>query len=302
MANLKKGTDAAHAKAAEATRLLALAQSTQALQSGAAQQAAHLALAQRQAATAAQEATQNLHLQQQEELKRQLAETQAKLNAQVAELAKQQAAMRPSASSITPAAVLPVPSMPEGVDAANAMYSLRASLLLLAEQDTPALVSWGDLAAGHLHWPDICRLVPHHLIEESVAGIDPTAGPAADAHVPRRVLELLRKQLDEIVAEWMRDNAAKVAVAEEKHALSAWAQTVLDQAKRLQECKRPAASSDAQQPAPRRLRSPSPAPTPEPPMQVDSVAVTQVDTPDDVPATQLDGTPAIVIDPAAAAA
>ena len=89
----------------------------------------------------------------------------------------------------------------------------------------------------------MCRLVPHHVINESIKGIDPSAGPAADAAVPRRVLELLRKQLDFILAEWMRDNATKVATAEEKHAQSAWAQSVLDHAKRVQDRKRPAESS-----------------------------------------------------------
>ena len=56
--------------------------------------------------------------------------------------------------------------------------------------------------------------------------------------------ELLRKQLDAVVAEWVRDNTAKAVKAEEQHALSVWAQTVLDQAKRVQDKKRPAQSSD----------------------------------------------------------
>ena len=238
---LRKGTDVAHAKAADMKRLLSAAQSTQAQQSGAAQAAAQSLLEQQQAVAAAQLATQQQHLQQQEILKQQLAETQAKLNAQAAELTKQQAAVRPSA--MQPAAVLPSPSMPEGKDAATAMYSLRASLLLLAEQDTPVVVSWGDLALGHLHWADVCRIVPHHVIDRSVKGIDAAAGPSPEAPVPRRVLELIRKQLDAIVSEWVRDNDTKVAVAQEKHSQSAWAQNVLDEAKRVQERKRPAEST-----------------------------------------------------------
>ena len=312
VARLTKGTVAAHDLAAEAKRLLAQAQGTYAQQSGTAQAEAAAALARQQAAAQAQDATLQEHLRQQELLKQQLADTQAKLAAQQVEISKQQTAMRPSA--IVPAAVLPEPSMPEGKDSATAMYSLRASLLLLAEQETPPLVSWGDLADGLLLWPDVCRLVPHHIIEQSVAGIDPTAGPAPDAHVPRRVLELLRKQLDAIVAQWIRENAAQAAVAEEMHSRSAWAQTVLDHAKRLQDLKRHADSSDAQEPAsskprptPRRLRSPSPAPTPEDPaMQVDAassapaeVDATQPDGTAEVPATQID---ALVAPPADAVA
>ena len=280
--SLKKGTDAAHAKAKESLRLLEHAQSTQAHQSGAAQAAQAQALAQHQSTLLAQQNAQLLHQQQQEELRRQLAETQAKLDAQAAELARQQTSLRPTV--MVPAAVLPEPTMPEGKDADNAMYSLRASLLLLAEQDTPTVVTWGDLAAGHLHWPDVCRLVPHHLIDQSSPGIDPSAGPAPDAPVPRRVLELLRKQLDAIVATWIRDNAAAAAVAEEKHSRSAWAQNVLDQAKRVQELKRHAEPSATPQPAssrPRSFRNSAPAATSD-----------AADPADDVAATQLDGSPA----------
>ena len=190
-------------------------------------------------------------------------------------------------------------------------------LLLLAEQDSPTLVTWANLASAHLHWPDVCRLVPHHVIDQSIKGIDPTAGPAPDAHVPRRVLELLRKQLDAIVAQWIRDNAAQAAVAEEMHSRSAWAQTVLDHAKRLQDLKRHTDSSDGQEPAssrprptPRRVRSPSPAPTPEDPaMQVDAtssapaeVDATQPDGTAELPATQIDAAVAPAADAVAAAA
>ena len=147
------------------------------------------------------------------------------------------------------------------------------------------LVAWGDLASGHLHWTDVVKLMPFHLIEESVQGIDPSNGPEPDAPVPRRVLELLRKQLDTIVSLWTNDNAIQAAKAEEQHARSDWAQKVLDQAKRVQEHKRPAAGADAEvgQPSskprtawPRPARSPSPA----------RVALTN----GDVPATQLDAT------------
>ena len=163
--------------------------------------------------------------------------------------------------------------MPEGAGAAHAMYSLRASLLLLAEQDTPAAVTWEDLAAAHLHWTDTCKLVPFHVIEESVAGVDAACGPAKDQVVPRRVLELLRKQLDAIVVEWTTANATKVALAEQEHSHSTWAQTVLSQAKRMQELKRPAASEpdsgpqlrrqpDSGQPSASRLKTEEPTVAP----------------------------------------
>ena len=273
---LTKGTAAAHAKAAESKRLLEHAQKTHANQSGAAQAEAAANLVRQTEAAQAQDATLQLHLQQQTQLKQQLAETEAKLASQQAELTRQQTAMRPSLASLVPAAQLPAPMMPERKDAAEAMFSLRANLLLLAEQETPVIVTWGDLAAGHLHWPDATKLVPFHVIEESVKGIDASSGPLSDAPVPRRVLELLRKQLDTIVSLWTQDNASQVTKAEERHALSCWAQNVLDQAGRLRDHKRHAPESSQPHSKPR--------------MDVD-VPSTQVDAdaPAEVPATQLDG-------------
>ena len=118
-----------------------------------------------------------------------------------------------------------------------------------------------------------------HIIEQSAKGIDPTAGPAKDDAVPPRILALLRKQLDAIVAEWVRDNTSKAATAEAQHVHSAWAQTVLDQAKRLQERKRPAASTAE---AANSLSKSTPV---EPPPA--AFPATQLD----IPPTQLDGTP-----------
>ena len=79
-----------------------------------------------------------------------------------------------------------------------------------------------------------------------MTGIDPSAGPAPDAPVPRRVLELLRKQLDTIVTIWASENAVQLAKAEEQLAKCQWAQNVLNEAKRLQELKRPTPGADSQ--------------------------------------------------------
>ena len=242
VADLTKGTQAAHAKAAEAKRFLDAAQKTHAHQTGAAQAEAGVALAKQQADVERQAAANRVHFEQQDVLRQQLATQTAQLNDQAAQLAMQQTALRPAA--LTPVAVLPTPMMPEAADSAEAMYSLRASLHQLAEQEMPVLVTWADLATAHLHWADTCKLVPFHVMEASLNGTDATNGPTADSVVPRRILELLRKQLDAVVIEWIKDNTAKAAVAEQKHGLSAWAQTVLSQAKRLQELKRSAAPSD----------------------------------------------------------
>ena len=279
--SLKKGVVAAHDKAAEAKRLLEHAQSTHNFKSGVAQAAAAEALAQQQAMTRAQEVIQQQHAKQQELLRQQLADSQTKLSAQAAELAKQSVALRPAA--LQPVTELPEPMMPEGKDAAEAMYSLRASLHQLAEQESPVLVAWGDLSAAHLHWADVCKLVPHHVIAQSAHGIDPALGPSQDDAVPSRVIALLRKQLDAIVAQWCRDNTSRTATAEALHSQSPWAQSVLDHALRIRERKRPADSSAET------ANSVSKATPTELETSAIPIVVDEADA--EVPPTQLDGTP-----------
>ena len=148
--------------------------------------------------------------------------------------------MRPDPAALVPAASLPTPQLPETLGAQLAMFNLRQALLLLAEQDIPTLVTWADLGRAHLSWADMCLLVPAHTIQESVVVADFTTGPPQEDAVPRRVLGLLRKQLDCIIAEFVAANSVTAAKAEQDQLHLVWTTAVMNQARRLQDRKRPA--------------------------------------------------------------
>ena len=171
-----------------------------------------------------------------------LADTKAALDVQAAALNAQQQVMQQAA--IRPLAVLPPAALPADPDVALGLYRLRQSLLLLAQQESVVLVSWENLATSSLSWDECIKLVPAAVVAESISDLDHILGPDLTSAVPRRVLELIRAQLDALAAEWLKSNAEVAAKAELTEQVNAWTQSTLDQARRLQTRKRPDAPPD----------------------------------------------------------
>ena len=145
-------------------------------------------------------------------------------------------------------------------DKATILSSLRQGLLLLAQQDFPPPVLWTELTKARLPWADFQLLVPASVVSQSIGPFDENAGPPAEDPIPRRVLELLRTQLDRIVSEWARANTELAAKAEQDQAHVAWSQSVMDNARRLQDVKRLADKSpEAPTPATRPRTCPATA-------------------------------------------
>ena len=233
---------AARAKVASLQKLVSAAETANLRHNGAVQSAAQHAAAAAAAsaatvaaAAAREHETLRLQLVAQQEA---LAKTKAALDAQAAALCAQQQTLQPSA--IRPMATLPPAVLPTDPVVARGLYALRQSLLTLAQQDSVVLVTWANLASSALSWDECTKLVPAAVIGESVALLDHIIGPEQDAPVPRRVLELIRAQLDALAADWLKANAEEAAKAELGEQVRAWSQATLDQAKRLVDRKRPA--------------------------------------------------------------
>jgi hypothetical protein len=158
--------------------------------------------------------------------------------------------------------------MPDDPTLAQSLFNLRQSLLLLAQQDAVVMVTWANLASSGLTWDEAVKLVPPDVMASSMPDLDHLIGPETTDVVPRRVLELIRAQLDACAAEWVKVNAQQATMSEVSQQVTAWTQVVLDQAKRVQLHKRPAEQQ---------LVPPTPTPAPATPHP-------------DIPATQLDST------------
>ena len=195
---------------------------------------------------AQQEEAAQRHLQQQRALKAQVAEQEKQVQEQQrllkeaqSKLAEQQQMTQPTA--LLPPAVLPVPDMPKSEQAAQSLYVLQSALKMLAMQETQVMFTWADLGAAKLCWGDFCKLVPVEVTAQSIPNLDPEHGPKEAEPVPRRTLECLRVQLDSIMTRWTAKDAEAAAKNELNTQANAFAATILDQAKRIQDKKRLAA-------------------------------------------------------------
>ena len=145
------------------------------------------------------------------------------------------------------------------------------------------MVTWENLASTGMTWDEAVKLVPPEVMEPSIPQLDHHIGPDPTDVVPRRVLELIRAQLDACTHEWYKASAQQSSLAEITAHTTAWAQGILDQAKRVQELKRPAEHQ---------LTPPADTPPPVTP-QAAPAAVSQPGTPlpsQQCPPTQLDST------------
>ena len=227
-------------------------------------QAAELHQQQQDSLVAQQREAAALHTAQQGELQAKVAEQQRQVQHQqqlLAEaqrkLAEQQQTLQPTA--LLPPAVLPDPQMPGCESAAQALYVLQLALKRLAMQESQVLFTWADLASAQLCWTDFCKLVPALVTAESVQDLDLVQGPRLTDQIPRRTLECLRVQLDTIMGQWTAQNAEAAARTDLQNQASAFAATILDQAKRIQDKKRHAEPLEKSQPA--KLAAPDAATT-----------------------------------------
>ena len=95
--------------------------------------------------------------------------------------------------------------------------------------------------------------MPADVTAQSVPQLDRVKGPVETEQVPRRILECLRTQLDAIATEWATNHAAEATKEDLRQQANAFAETILDQAKRIQERKRvadPAADAKVAKSAP----------------------------------------------------
>ena len=147
------------------------------------------------------------------------------------------------------------------------------------------MVTWANLASSSLNWDAALQLVPAEVMAQSIPDLDHVLGPDATDVVPRRILELIRAQLDACAAEWFKTSAVQASSAELTQQVHLWAQEVLDQAKRVQQLKRPAEHQ---------LTPPVDIPPPATPLAASAAAAaSQPGTPlssQQCPPTQLDAT------------
>ena len=141
-------------------------------------------------------------------------------------------------ATLRDAAFLPPPTPPTSEEAAKALFALGQSLRLLAQQDEPVTVTWEDLSRAPLSWADCLQLIPIQTIAQSVPRCGTGRAPEPTSAVPRRVLELLRTQLDILAAQSTLSQVAAAHKSELEAQTTAWASSVLDQAKRIAERKR----------------------------------------------------------------
>ena len=175
--------------------------------------------------------------------------TQAAQNAmlmqKMAEMEEKMAALQPQSTPtiLLPPIVLDAPEVPSEPAAQQACLELWQSLRLLAQQETPVPVAWADLTRAHLPWADFLRLIPIKVAAAALEGvpIGILRAPDPNLEVPRRLLELLRTQLDSIVSQLTAEQKAVKDMTQRTAECNAWAVTVIDQAKRIAERKRPAA-------------------------------------------------------------
>ena len=197
-------------------------------------------------AGAAHNAAQIQHLKAKEALINTQAAQNAMLMKEMAEMKEQMASLQPPSAptALLPPVVLDTPEVPSDPAAQQACLALWQSLRLLAQQATPVPVAFADLARAHLPWADFLRLIP---IKVAAAALDCPVGtgrgPQPHQEVPRRLLELLRTQLDSIVSQLSSEQKAVKEKTQLTAECNAWAATVIDQAKRISERKRPPAAS-----------------------------------------------------------
>jgi hypothetical protein len=163
---------------------------------------------------------------------------------ELAEMREQLAAQQPSRSSqsaLLPPVVLQAPAMPTDPAAQQACLALCQSLRLLAQQEHIVAVTWADLTRAHMPWTDFIHLVPILEVAKTVKKVGTARAPEQHLEVPRRLLELLRTQLECIVAEMTSEQKAVKQKAQLESECRAWAETVIDQALRISERKRPPA-------------------------------------------------------------
>ena len=235
--------------AAEAKR--SLQQQTEANRATAEKAAADLQIQKDVAAQAAQRAA---------ETAKQAADKKAKAAAAAAtKAAKEEVTQRPSV--LLPPAQLPSPAMPACEQAAQALYVLRDALRVLAMQEQRVPFTWADLDAAKLCWDDFCALVPFEITAQSVPGLVREKGPTKTDQVPRRTLECLRTQLDGIATQYATQNAASATVDGLRQQANAYAEQILDQAKRIQDRKRVAESTAESTEVQKAPKAPVPAET-----------------------------------------
>ena len=159
-----------------------------------------------------------------------------------AEAREQLAALQPrpaGGAAFQEAINLELPTPPASEEVKSALYSLGQSLRLLAPPDEVIAVTWEDLSRVQPTWTDFLRLVPIQVAEPSVGGVVGTRAPLDPTHiVPRKLLELLRSQLDILAAQWSASSSFATQQAELTAQASQWATSVMDQAKRISERKR----------------------------------------------------------------
>ena len=193
--------------------------------------------AEKEATTAAAQQAQVKRLTEQlEATKRELADTTA-----AAEAAKAAPAptttIQPPMRAHTP---LPTLELTNDEQLANSWHVVRAGLLLLDVQDTALDVRWQEIFGSGLSWENICNLVPADEIIQSDPQIDKTNGPVPESKIPRRVLGLLRAQLDALAALWTAKHAEDAATAEITSRAYDFISHVREEAFRVQNRKRPA--------------------------------------------------------------
>ena len=184
---------------------------------------------------------------------------------------------------------------------AQTWYVVRAGLLLLDVQDTALDVHWQELFAAGLLWPRFCELIPASIVSTSEPLTDLTTGPDPAAKVPRRILGLLRAQLDALASLWTVSHAKNATAAEVTNLANDFITKVRQEALRNQKrpATRPSDSTAGPAPAAVATAGSAPAAAPgaaDPPgdaAPAPKLARASTDTADnEVAATQID-TPAV---------
>jgi hypothetical protein len=140
---------------------------------------------------------------------------------------------------LLPPVVLPQPSVPSEPAAQQACLTMCQSLRLLAQQEEVITVTWADLTRAHLPWQEFIQIVPLVIAAKSIdCACGTERAPDQEKPVPRRLLELLRAQLDIIVTQMSEAQREGESRAQWEAAASAWATSMIGQAKRIQERKR----------------------------------------------------------------
>ena len=177
------------------------------------------------------------------EMKKQLIEKGKQVKAQAVALAAIPKASVPATLKKVPA--LPAPSLPADPLIVNAMQVVRSGFVLLDMQDSPVAVTWSELLSQHFSWATFCTLVPWEIIGETEPPFAKDAGPSPQHTVPQRLLGCLRSQLNELATQEVWRTAQQASVEAVQEEASAFAHKCLDQAIRMQNRKRLAASPEA---------------------------------------------------------